>query len=138
MTVSASVATVTSHIISISLSPCVEQEITKVKCSSNSSIVIWSINNSSISAANSNELREAYSFSTVPDGSGLLLSTLVLNSSALTSGTSNNIIALRCCNEKRACKSIQLQYNGMCLDQLYSEAATSTNDRKSTTCYNVK
>ena len=125
------VATVTADIISISLSPCAEQEITKVKCSSNSNNVLWRINNSSISAAISSE---AYSFSTVPDESGLILSTLVLNSSALTSGASN-IIVLRCCNEKQACKSIQLQHNGMCLDQLVT---TSTNDGKSTTCYNVK
>ena len=130
------VATVTADIISISVSPCVEQEITKVKCSSNSSSVLWGINNSSISAAISSE---AYSFSTVPDESGLLLSTLVLNSSALTSGARlSNITVLRCCNEKPACKSIQLQHNGMCLDQLSPQVPTSTNDRKSTTCYNVK
>ena len=99
-----------------------QEEITEVTCSTNSNIITWNVNNHPISSI------EGVSYTTVPANNGMVVSRLVLNTSGTHSLRSGRNV-IQCCSEQQACQSIQLQHNGLCLDE--STHVVSTIDRKS-------
>ena len=112
--------------LSISMGSCMEREMSELTCRSNSTILVWIVDNQSVSG-----LHNGFTATTVPEGNGLLVSTLAVNTSMYL--TRLGIKRIQCYNEKSEENLICIRFNGRCMSEVNCDVDAYTTDRKVST-----
>lgn len=93
--------------LSISITSCMEGEISVVVCQGNSSILEWSVNHTT------SGLVDGVTSTTIPDRRGFLVSTLVVNTSMYSARSER--MQIRCFNERAEGQVICVKFDRRCI-----------------------
>ena len=103
--------------LSVSVSFCMEEKMTKLICRSNSTIVQWEIVGHSSSAITQSDIKKGFTIRTIGGADGVLHSALTVNTSLYS--TRLGMWRVRCFNEKMITgQFICIQYNGRCMNEV--------------------